>query len=252
MPDDPAITEAELYDLRHRDAEREDVEFYVDRAREADGPVLELACGTGRVHLPLLRAGVDADGVDLSAERLDRLRGKARAEDLDPAVREADMTALEADRAYDLAICPYNSLQFARTLPDLRATLSNVHDALGPGGRFVFDVFVPDFDVICETYGEWEETTVERAGETYTVRSRTTVTDPVEQLFRVERELLTPEGDVVLADASELAMLPKRLVEAVVDASPFAAGSVAGGFDGDAIAEDAATQVWTLERAGDG
>ena len=248
MDDDPAITEAELYDLRHRDDERDDVEFYVDRALEADGPVLELACGTGRIHLPLLRAGVDADGVDLSADRLDRLRAKARAESLDSSVREADMTALDPDRAYDLVICPYNSLQFARTLPDLRATLSGVHDALAPGGRFVFDVFVPDFDVICETYDEWEETTVERAGRTYAVRSRATVTDPVEQLFRVEREALTPEGDVVLADAFELAMLPKRLVRAVVDDSPFASASVAGGFGGDPIGEGDGTQVWTLER----
>jgi len=245
---DDAITEPELYDLRHRDAERGDVEFYVERALEVDGPVVELACGTGRIHLPLLRAGVDADGVDLSAERLDRLRAKARAEGLDPSVREADMTALDPDRRYDLAICPYNSLQFTRTLPALRATLSAVHDALAPGGRFVFDVFVPDFDLICETYGEWEETTVDRAGRTYAVRSRATVTDPVEQLFRVEREVATPEGDVVLEDAFELAMLPKRLVRAVVDDSPFASASVAGGFGGDPIAEGDGTQVWTLER----
>lgn len=248
MRDDSAITEAELYDLRHRDGERDDVEFYVDRAIEAGGPMLELACGTGRIHLPLLRAGVDADGIDLSADRLDRLRTKARAEDLNHSVREADMAALDPDRAYDLVICPYNSLQFARTLPDLRATLSSVHDALAPGGRFVFDVFVPDFDVICETYDEWEETTVERAGRTYAVRSRTTVTDPVEQLFRVEREVVTPEDDVVLADAFELAMLPKRLVEALVDDSPFASASVAGGFDGEPLTDDDTTQVWTLEK----
>lgn len=147
-------SQPELYDLQYAEADRGDVPFYVERACEADGPILELACGTGRVHLDLLRAGVDADGVDVSPASLDRLRAKADARELSTSVREGDMTALDSDRAYDLAIYPFNVLQHARTLADQRATLAGVHDALAPGSRFVFDVFVPRFDVICETYDE--------------------------------------------------------------------------------------------------
>lgn len=240
---------SELYDLRHADAARGDVPFYVDRARATDGPVLELACGTGRIHLPLLRAGVDADGIDVDETSLDRLREKAASEGLDPSVRVSDMTALDTDREYDLVICPFNALQHATTLADLRATLAGVHDALAPGGRFVFDVFVPRFDVIRETYDEWQETDVEYDGREYTVRSRSTVVDHAEQLFAVETEAVAPGGETVVNDRIELAMLPKRLLEVVVAESPFASASLAGGFDGEDIAETQNAQVWTLEKS---
>jgi SAM-dependent methyltransferase len=56
--------EPELYDVTYG-WWRDDIPFYVAQARAAGGPVLEVACGTGRVHLPLLQAGADADGFDL-------------------------------------------------------------------------------------------------------------------------------------------------------------------------------------------
>ena len=71
----------ELYDLMF-DALDFDLPFWLDVARGARGPVLEVGCGTGRVLLRLLAAGIDADGVDLSAPMLERLRHKAAAQGL--------------------------------------------------------------------------------------------------------------------------------------------------------------------------
>ncbi|WP_277554195.1 class I SAM-dependent methyltransferase [Halobaculum limi] len=247
--DAPHPSPAELYDLQYSDVDRGDVPFYVDCARAADGPVLELACGTGRIHLPLLRAGVDADGIDVDPASLDRLREKAAAEGLDPSVRVGDMTVLDTDREYDLVICPFNALHHATTLAGLQATLAGVHDALAPGGQFVFDVFVPRFDVICETYDEWQERSVEYEGSEYTVRIRSTVADHVEQLYTVETELLAPDGETLIGDRMQLAMFPKRLLEVVVAESPFASASLAGGFDGEDLAETQDVQLWTLEAA---
>ena len=251
MVDDAHPSSPELYDLRYADAERGDVAFYVERAREAGGPTLELACGTGRVHLELLRAGVDADGVDVDADSLARLREKARAAGLSPSVHEGDMTALAPERTYGLVVCPFNALQHATTLADQRATLAGVHDALEPGGRFVFDVFVPRFDVIRETYGGWREESLAYDGREYTLRTRTRVADRVEQLFAVETERRTPAGETLSREEHELAMLPKRLVEVLAGESPFAFASVTGGFDGgcDSLGPDDSTQVWTLEKA---
>ncbi|ESP88018.1 class I SAM-dependent methyltransferase [Candidatus Halobonum tyrrellensis] len=249
MVDGAHPSQPELYDLQHADAERGDVPFYVERAREADGPTLELACGTGRVHLELLRAGVDVDGVDVDPDSLDRLRAKARAAGLSPSVRESDMRDPTVDRTYGLVVCPFNAIQHATTLADLRATLAGAHGALSPGGRFVFDVFVPRFDVIRETYGEWREESVEYDGREYRVRSRTRVTDHAEQLFTVETELRTAAGETVRREAHEIAMLPRRLVRLLADGSPFASASVAGGFDGRPLGADDRTQVWTLEKA---
>lgn len=241
-------TPAELYDLQFDEA-RDDVAFYRDLASRADGPTLELACGTGRVYLELLAAGVDADGIDLDAGRLERLRECGAARDLEPSVRQADMTAFETDRAYDLVICPFNAVQHATTVEDQRALFDQVFDALQPGGRFVFDTFVPGFDVICERYGEWEAQTVEYEGRPYTVRSRSRVVDEVNQLFGVETVAESPDGERIHETSHRLSMLPKQQVELLAGESSFAAWSVAGGFDGEPIADGDMVQLWTLEKA---
>jgi SAM-dependent methyltransferase len=239
---------AELYDRQYADADRGDTAFYRDLAESVDGPTLELACGTGRVHLELLAAGVDADGIDLDADSLDRLEEKAEERGLDPNVWQADMLEFEADRAYDLVICPFNTVQHATTVADQRQLLETVHDALAPGGRFVFDTFVPSFDVICETYGKWREQAIEYEGRTYSRRSRSSLVDQVEQQFEVENVTESPDGDVVHEDSHRLSMLPKQQVELLARDSPFAAWAVEAGFDGGELTDDETVQLWTLER----
>lgn len=240
---------AELYDRQHADAERGDAAFYRDLAESIDGSTLELACGTGRVHLELLAAAVDADGIDLDADSLDRLREKAEARALDPNVWQADMLEFDADRAYDLVICPFNTVQHAKTVADQRQLLETIHDALAPGGRFVFDTFVPGFDVICETYGEWREQAIEHEGRTYTHRTRARVVDQVEQQFAVENVTEAPDGAVVHEESDRLSMLPKQQVELLARDSPFGSWSVEAGFDGGELTDDETVQVWTLEKA---
>lgn len=239
---------AEIYDQQVAPDDREDAAFYAELAREADGPVLEMACGTGQVYLELLRAGVDADGFDLSAGALDVLKEKAADEGLDSSVWRDDMTDFAVDREYDLVVCPFNTVQHLRSVEQQRAALRSAYDVLAPGGRFVFDVFVPDFEVICETYGEWTVRDVEYRGEPHEFRTRTRLTDRVEQQFLVENELYDPEGERVFADDHRLKLLPKREVQLLARLSPFDDWTVTGDFDGEPIASDDTTQVWTLRK----
>jgi len=239
---------AAYYDAVVADGDREDVAFYRERALAADGPVLELACGTGRVTLPLLRAGVDVDGIDLSADALALLREKAVAESLDPTVWQADMTEFAVDREYSLVVCPFNTVQHLLTIEDQLAALERVHDALEPGGAFVFDVFVPSFDVICDRYGAWQTHEREYRGVTHEVRTRSRLVDEVEQYFAVEIEVYAPDGEQVVGDEFRLKLLPKREIELLARLSPFAEWEVAGGFERDAIADGDGTQVWTLRK----
>ncbi len=60
-----------------------DAQFYVGLAKESGGPVLELGCGTGRVLLPIARAGVEIQGLDNSRPMLDLLREKLSRADSD-------------------------------------------------------------------------------------------------------------------------------------------------------------------------
>ena len=86
-----AMTQADSYDILagHYDAAYAkkqflaDIPFYVDLAKRAGGPVLEIACGTGRVLLPIARAGIAIDGVDNSAAMLGVLKARLEREPRD-------------------------------------------------------------------------------------------------------------------------------------------------------------------------
>lgn len=123
-----------------------------------------------------------------------------------------------------------------------------VYDALAPGGQFVFDVFVPSFEVICEEYGEWTAEEVTYRGEPHEFRERTTVLDEVEQRIRVENELRDTGGETVFSAEHRLSMLPKRTVELLAGESPFSDWHVTDGFGDEPLSDGDAVQVWTLER----
>lgn len=247
MPPD-GVDRFGVYDERLADTDRGDVEFYTSLAADAQGPVLELACGTGRIYLELLRAGVDADGLDRSAGALARLRERATEAGLSPSVWRADMRAFAADREYALAVCPFNAFQHLLTVEDRLSALERVHDALAPGGAFVLDLFVPSFEVICATYGAWQEEELRLRGERYTFRTRTRLVDEPRQVFEVENELRTPGGETVVSERHRLSMLPLQEVACLARLSPFEEWSVESGFDGGPVEHGDDVQVWTLRR----
>ena len=90
---------AEFYDYVVPYSTRGDVEFYVDEALAANGPVLELGCGTGRVLIPIARAGVTIDGLDGSPKMLERCREKLQAE---PAKVQSRVTLHEGELRCDV------------------------------------------------------------------------------------------------------------------------------------------------------
>lgn len=117
--------------------------WYVALARECGGPVLEVACGTGRILLPCLEAGLDIEGVDLYAPMLERLRAKAAALGLAPRVHPADMRRFALPRRYALIIIPFNSFVHCLTTADQLGCLRACREHLDPGGRLVFNTISP-------------------------------------------------------------------------------------------------------------
>jgi SAM-dependent methyltransferase len=134
---------APFYDWENaRTLGRRDVPFWRRVARQASGRVLELGCGTGRVTLPLAKAGVSIVGVDRSSQMLDRLRRRTRRTPVD--IVRADIRALPfASRTFSMAIAPYGILQSLLDDADLRATLDSVACVLPAGATFGIDL-VPD------------------------------------------------------------------------------------------------------------
>ena len=122
---------------------RRDVPFWTRLAAAANGPVLELGCGTGRIALPIGRAGTPVVGIDLSARMLGRARTRVRRARLRRRVHlvRGDIRHLPfPDRHFALVMAPYGILQSLVGDADLRATLAAVAAALRPGGRLVLEL----------------------------------------------------------------------------------------------------------------
>src|SRR4051812_48170162 len=100
--------DGELYDLFCRGLTY-GIDFYVGLARAAGGPVLDVCCGTGRVTLPCLEAGADADGLDLSAAMLSTFRQKAAALGKTPNLYQGDMSDFRLPRRYALVMITFNA-----------------------------------------------------------------------------------------------------------------------------------------------
>ncbi|WP_423743562.1 class I SAM-dependent methyltransferase (plasmid) [Haladaptatus sp. SPP-AMP-3] len=240
---------AAFYDASHEYGGVGDKSFYLDAAMGADGPVLEGACGAGRLYLELLRRGVDADGFDISPAMLDILREKATVEDVEPTVWEADLRSIGADRTYSLAMVPYNSFCNLRGVNDQLAALEALYGVLDSGGRLLFDVYVPRYDTIAESFGEWQEVReVDYEGTQLRGRSRATIADQVKQTYRTEQELVDSDGKVLSRDEFVLSHLPPQQIELLARHSPFDRWSVSGGFDGEPLADGDSVQVWELVK----
>ncbi|SFC45449.1 Methyltransferase domain-containing protein [Halobiforma haloterrestris] len=237
---------AEFYDAVHD--EGDDVAFYRDLALEADGPVLEVGCGTGRIHLELLRAGVDADGIDVSSDSLAVLREKAAEEGLKPSVREADVTDFDPDREYGLAIVPFRAFLHLLEVDDRLAALERLHDALAPGGRLALNAFAPNFEIICEEYGEWIETDFAVDGREYTHRTVTELVDELEGIARIRTDVRDADGERVVEASNRIALVSKAEFALLFRCSPFSSWEVSGGFDGDPLEDVSQEMVWIAER----
>jgi SAM-dependent methyltransferase len=137
----------------------EDVAFYVDEAKSCDGPVVELAVGTGRVAVPIARAGRSVIGVDLSESMLAVARAFSEEHGVASLVdlRVGDLCEPPIDERVPLVICPFRSLLHMRDEAEKLRALRSAHALLEPGGRLVFDVFAPSSEDISATNGLWLE-----------------------------------------------------------------------------------------------
>ena len=164
-----------LYDSVPLYAARQDIGFYVEEAKAARGPVLELGSGTGRILLPIARAGGTIVGLDSSTNMLERCRQKLAAESA--AVRgrvtlqQRDIHDFDLGERFPLIIAPFRVVQHLTTVDDQLRFLAAVARHLAPNGRFAFDVFNPYFAKLVEVDGvEREDTPAQRLPDGRTLR----------------------------------------------------------------------------------
>lgn len=171
---------ADFYDWENAQTlDRRDVTFWQGMAERANGPILELGCGTGRVTIPVARTGARVIGVDRSTEMLGRAlkRSRRMRQRARPIWLRGDIRFLpfRTGVIFDLVMAPYGILQSLVRESDLEATLSSVGRVLAPGGIFGVDL-VPDLPVWKEYRNKVRFRGVRRGG-----KSRITLVESVRQ-----------------------------------------------------------------------
>jgi ubiquinone/menaquinone biosynthesis C-methylase UbiE len=132
-----------------------DVAFYVELARKADGPVVELAVGNGRVAIPVAQAiGRRVIGIDSSPVMLEQARVRAAEADVELELHEGDLRELALEEPAALIYCPFRSLLHLPTWADRRRTFERVATSLRQGGRFAWNAFAFDHQIAARLEGK--------------------------------------------------------------------------------------------------
>src|SRR3569832_1712745 len=139
---------SDLYDLvASRDEAME--RFYVEAAAANGRSVLELACGTGRLTIPVAKAGLDVVGIDLSPAMLTRANQAAAEHGVTVETHLSDMRDFDlAGRRFDTVLIAANSIAHLLTAEDFSGFFASVRRHLAPGGQLLFDCFVPSIALL--------------------------------------------------------------------------------------------------------
>jgi SAM-dependent methyltransferase len=251
-----------LYDAIAMYATRGDVEFYVRAAAGVvgDSPLLELGAGTGRITLPIARAGHRVVGVDGSPTMLGRARAKL---DEVPGEGRDRVTLVEGDARdfsapgapFELAIAPFRVLQHLTTIPDQLAALESVRKHLGRQGRFVFDVFNPNYSALLSDRHAEAEDSPERVlpdGRSLRRTIRVSRANFAEQVFDAELIYYVRSGTEIARHVQAFPMrwyTPSEL-EHLLARAGFRIETMYGGFDARPLTDDAPEIVVVARVAG--
>lgn len=208
----------------------EDVPFYVALAREASGPIVELAVGNGRVAIPVaLATGRPVIGIDTSTAMLAQARDRSAAVGVDLDLRLGDMRDFSLTEPAALIYCPFRALLHLSSWADRRRTFECVAASLRPGGRFAWNAFVFDHVVASRLDGVRQES-------------------PVPHTIRYS----VGDGriDMTLASgaSSSLWWATKNEWLGLIDVAGFEVEAIYGDFDGTPAGDESTEYVFVVRR----
>ena len=209
----------------------EDVPFYIELARETDGPLVELAVGNGRVAIPVAReTSRPVLGIDASPAMLAQARERAAAAGVELELRLGDMRELELDQPAGLVYVPARSLLHLPTWADRRRVFERVHASLRPGGRFAWNAFVFDPRIAAANDGEWSDQNGVR--------------------HRIDHAKHDSRIDITLDSGASISLwwLTRSEWEGLIEVVGFKVEALYGGFDRQPFDESASEFVWVVRK----
>lgn len=222
---------------------KEDIAFYKKEAKKTNGKVLEVACGTGRVYLELLKAGVDIYGFDISEKMLAVLNEKAKKAGLKAKVRKADMRDFKYPNKFSTIIIPYRGFLHNISIEDQLKTLKNIYKHLLPNGKLILNFFYPLWEIILKNYGKTEKTKV---GDLI-MNSKSEFEDEINQIVEVNIEF-SKNSKVIMKSKFQLAFIYKREFELLLKLAGFKKWKVYGGFHYEPLKSRKQEMVWIAEK----
>ena len=207
-----------------------DIAFYAGLAREADGPLVELAIGNGRVAIPVAQAtGRTVIGLDTSPAMLEQARTRAAEAGVQLDLREQDMRRFDLEEQAALVYCPFRALLHLPTWADRRQTFERVAASLRPGGRFAWNAFAFDHNVAARLDGHHHE-------------------EPVPHT--IGYAVVDNRIDITLDDGgrSSLWWATKNEWLGLIDVAGLELEALYGGFDGEPLTEESREYVFVARR----
>ncbi len=240
-----------------------DVQFYVEEAVKAGSPVMELACGTGRVLIPVAQSGIEIVGVDRSEDMLAVAREKLAQLDGETGERvglvHGDMRSFYVDRKFKLIMIPYRSFCHLLTVTDQRRALERVHMHLVKDGLLILNLFDPRLDLLIEDHNH-PETPLRKHLEFDDAESGKRVVVWATRTYDLQRQVLTEDrvfeeldgsGKVVTRRYSDLVLRYtfRYEMEHLLELSGFQIESLYGDFQRRPF-RYGGEQVWVARRRG--
>lgn len=192
------------YDAFFCEPDEAELLFYKQMITSVPSPALEIACGTGRLLLPLLQAGFSVEGFDSSPEMLAQCKAKAARYHLKLVLYEQQMQTLSLTQKYGCLFSPLGSFQQLSDLGDAYAALQRFYEHLLPNGTLVIYLYLPWHNA--PEFGAWheQEPIALQDGKTLHVAEKA-IHDPIEQqLFMSYRYQLKENGKIIATEDKEM------------------------------------------------
>lgn len=231
------------YDLKYRDL-KEDIPFYLKQAEKYGDPILELACGTGRITIPLAEKGFDVTGLDISEPMLDLAIKKSAEKDVRINWVKADFRDFHLGMKANLILLPFSSIAHIHDLEGLKGCFSCVGEHMTDKGRFIIDYFNPRLDFLLRDPKEQRSITSysDPDGKGIVEILETNVYDLKNQINRIKWAYKIEESIISEKDLNMRIFYPQEL-DALVELNGFEIESKYGNTDESPFESESPKQV---------
>lgn len=231
---------ARFYDLiYHSQRDGVDNDYFHSEIMKTEGKVLEVGVGTGRMFTRALDAGADIYGIDISQYMLDVLTSKI-GEEHQKRISKQNIIDFGFSSCFDLIIAPFRVFMHLTDKKEQLIALNNVYKNLNKGGRFIFDVFIPDLKQLINGLSEFVDYEAEYEPGSYLRRIVTTRPDMINQIINVNFRLEWRESG---KDMKEDWLVPLRYffrfeLEHLIERSKFTDYCIIGDYNGSALTNE--------------